>query len=83
MKLKRDKLREISKSYSIPFTGRTLKEDLARNIAKHNIQQIHNPYEVKTNYKIYDDAIQKISLSVMYLKESFSITYKGVHLSLR
>ena len=49
MKLKRDKLREVFASCSIPFTGRTLKENLARNIAKYISQQIHNPYEVKTN----------------------------------
>ena len=36
MKLTRNKLRDVSKLFNITYTGKTLKQELAANIAKYN-----------------------------------------------
>ena len=55
MKLKRDKLRNISKELSIPYTGNTLKQELADHILIHfNNKPINNKsrdYIIRDNIK--------------------------------
>ena len=71
MKHTRNKLREIAKSFNLPYSGNTLKAELATKIAKHTNHSIHNPYEINQSALI-NDSIQEINDSKYVLSENYN-----------
>ena len=60
MKLKRNNLRELSKQLAIPYTGKTLKQDLANNILKH-FNNTTTPTTTLRDYIIRDSVREKVN----------------------
>ena len=77
MKLKINKLREVSKDLSISFTGNTLKQELAENILKHFNKQSTN--NISRDYKIRDNIEEKLNNSYTLTEFKLDHIFKSLH----